>query len=95
MNTNTKCKQWRMPFFDLSLCFLLVIFAGDMVYSAQSRLDQPAQRISGLFRQQFYDTGDFFPEFAVGASEEDMNIYNFAYYGLYSPAFLLSYLLPL
>ena len=45
------------------------------------------------FRQQFYDTGDFFPEFAldIGGGQ---NIYHFAYYGLYSPVFWLSYLLP-
>lgn len=45
------------------------------------------------FRQQFYDTGRFFPEFAanIGGGQ---NIYNFAYYGLYSPLILPSYLLP-
>ena len=39
------------------------------------------------FRQQFYATGKLFPEFAE-------NIYHFAYYGLYSPLILPSYLLP-
>ena len=36
------------------------------------------------FRQQFYETGQWFPEFAanIGGGQ---NIYNFAYYGLYSP----------
>ena len=45
------------------------------------------------FRQQFYETGRLFPEFAgnIGGGQ---NIYHFAYYGLYSPIFLLSYLLP-
>lgn len=45
------------------------------------------------FRQQFYETGRFFPEFAanIGGGQ---NIYNFAYYGLYSPLILPSYLLP-
>lgn len=34
------------------------------------------------FRQQFYDTGELFPEFAanIGGGQ---NIYHFAYYGLY------------
>ena len=34
------------------------------------------------FRQQFYETGQFFPEFAanIGGGQ---NIYNFSYYGLY------------
>ena len=40
------------------------------------------------FRQQFYDTGQLFPEFAanIGGGQ---NIYNFSYYGLYSPLILL------
>ncbi|MEI3210250.1 MAG: hypothetical protein V8S14_04610, partial [Lachnospiraceae bacterium] len=46
-----------------------------------------------LFRQQFYDTGNFFPDFTLQAGG-GQNIYNFAYYGLYSPAILLSYLFP-
>ena len=45
------------------------------------------------FRQQFYATGKLFPEFAenLGGGQ---NIYHFAYYGLYSPLILPSYLLP-
>lgn len=45
------------------------------------------------FRQQFYDTGDFFPEFSLNIGG-GQNIYHFSYYGLYSPIFWLSYLLP-
>lgn len=49
--------------------------------------------IPDYFRQQFYDTGKLFPEFAanIGGGQ---NIYNFSYYGLYSPVILFSYLLP-
>lgn len=45
------------------------------------------------FRQQFYQTGQFFPEFAanIGGGQ---NIYNFSYYGLYNPIVLVAYLLP-
>ena len=45
------------------------------------------------FRQQFYETGTVFPEFAanIGGGQ---NIYNFAYYGLYNPLFLPAYFLP-
>lgn len=45
------------------------------------------------FRQQFYETGELFPEYAanIGGGQ---NIYNFSYYGLYNPIILLSYLLP-
>lgn len=45
------------------------------------------------FRQQFYATGKLFPEFAAGIGG-GQNIYNFSYYGLYSPVILPSYLLP-
>lgn len=45
------------------------------------------------FRRQFYATGELFPEFAanIGGGQ---NVYHFAYYGLYSPVLLFSYLLP-
>ena len=45
------------------------------------------------FRQQFYATGNLFPEFAANLGG-GQNIYHFAYYGLYSPLILPSYLLP-
>lgn len=45
------------------------------------------------FRKLFYETGDLFPNFAanIGAGQ---NIYHFSYYGLLSPAVLISYLFP-
>ena len=45
------------------------------------------------FRQQFYQTGQFFPEYAanIGGGQ---NIYNFSYYGLYNPIVRIAYLLP-
>lgn len=49
--------------------------------------------IPDYFRQQFYDTGRFFPEFAAGLGG-GQNIYHFSYYGLYSPLIWPSYLLP-
>ena len=45
------------------------------------------------FRQQFYATGKIFPEFAMNLGG-GQNVYHFAYYGLYSPVILPSYLLP-
>lgn len=49
--------------------------------------------IPEYFRQQFYETKQLFPEFALGLGA-GQNIYHFSYYGLYSPVILLSYLLP-
>lgn len=45
------------------------------------------------FRRQFYETGKLFPEFA-GNLGGGQNIFHFSYYGLYSPVFLISYILP-
>ena len=44
-------------------------------------------------RKLFYDTGDFFPNFAFNLGG-GQNIYNISYYGLFNPIILFSYLLP-
>lgn len=49
--------------------------------------------IPDYFRQQFYETGQLFPEFAASLGG-GQNIYHLSYYGLYSPLILPSYLLP-
>ena len=71
----------------------LLTDGGKMLWG--SKVDWQAQHtvIPEYFRQLFYDTGDIFPSFApnLGAGE---NIYDFAYYGLYNPLILISYLLP-
>lgn len=60
-----------------------------------SKVDWISQHsvLPDYFRRQFYETGNLFPEFAanIGGGQ---NIYNFSYYGLYSPVILLSYLMP-
>lgn len=60
-----------------------------------SKVDWISQHsvLPDYFRQRFYETKDLFPDFAanIGGGQ---NIYNFAYYGLFSPVILLSYLLP-
>lgn len=60
-----------------------------------SKVDWISQHsvVPDYFRQQFYQTGALFPEFAANLGG-GQNIYNFSYYGLYSPAILISYLLP-
>ena len=64
-------------------------------YLAGSETDWLSQHIvfPEYFRQRFYETGNLFPDFAmeIGGGQ---NIYNFGYYGLYNPLYLLSYLLP-
>lgn len=60
-----------------------------------SKVDWISQHsvLPDYFRQLFYETGNLFPNFApdIGGGQ---NIYNFSYYGLFSPLILLSYALP-
>ena len=93
MNKNYKTK---LPYFILTaavlfFCWLFCIRNG--VFG--SRVDWISQHsvLPAYFRQLFYSTGQLFPEFAanIGGGQ---NIYNFSYYGLYSPVILISYLLP-
>lgn len=75
----------------IAICLLLCkegkIFGADGDWMSQHSV------IADYFRQQFYETGQLFPEFAanIGGGQ---NIYNFSYYGLYSPVILISYLFP-
>lgn len=91
-------QQWKqlLPYILLSLLSVGAcwVFAGRYgIFGAKVDWISQHSVIPELFRQQFYDTGNFFPDFTLQAGG-GQNIYNFAYYGLYSPAILLSYLFP-
>ena len=84
------------PYIFLTILSLLVIwffvtrfapFATNGDWSTQHCV------IPEQFRQQFYETGKLFPEFTANLGG-GQNIYNFSYYGLFSPVILPSYLLP-
>lgn len=94
-NTNGMCPELctaaLLGALTLFFCWLFIgrfgVFGSKVDWISQHSV------IPEYFRQQFYETGDFFPEFApnIGGGQ---NIYNFSYYGLYSPVVLLSYLFP-
>lgn len=94
-NTNGMCPEFctaaLLGALTLFFCWLFIgrfgVFGSKVDWISQHSV------IPEYFRQQFYETGDFFPEFApnIGGGQ---NIYNFSYYGLYSPVILLSYLFP-
>ena len=75
----------------LFFCWLFCLRWG--VFGAKVDWISQHSVIPDYFRKQFYATGKLFPEFArnLGSGQ---NIYNYSYYGLYSPLFLLSYALP-
>lgn len=85
--------KWAWILFcgSVILCWLFVgqygIFGSKVDWVSQHSV------LPDYFRQRFYETGDLFPDFAwnLGGGQ---NIYNFAYYGLFNPVLLCSYLLP-
>ena len=82
---------WILLAVALILCWLFVLQYG--IFG--SRVDWVSQHsvLPDYFRQRFYATGNLFPDIAwnLGGGQ---NIYNFSYYGLFSPVILFSYLLP-
>ncbi|MCI1459446.1 MAG: DUF368 domain-containing protein [Solobacterium sp.] len=60
---------------------------------AGSRMDWFSQStaIASWFRMRFYETHNFFPQFAASLGG-GQNIWYFAYYGLYNPVYMLSWL---
>lgn len=75
----------------MTVCYLFCIQNG--VFGAKVDWISQHSVLPDYFRQQFYETGELFPEFAanIGGGQ---NIYDFSYYGLYHPLLLPSYLLP-
>ena len=74
-------------FFCWMFCLRWGVFGAKVDWISQHSV------IPDYFRKQFYETGNLFPEFAMNLGG-GQNIYNYSYYGLYSPLFLLSYALP-
>lgn len=78
----------------LSAAVLLILITHPgCVYGAQTDWSNQHFAIPEYFRTRFYATGNLFPNFAMHLGG-GQNIYNFAYYGLYSPVILPSYLFP-
>lgn len=78
----------------LFAAFVLILTRGEFIYG--STLDWMSQHYAfpEYFRNLFYATKNIFPNFAfnIGAGQ---NIFNFSYYGLFSPITIFSYLLPM
>lgn len=77
--------------FAVFFCWLFVLRFG--IFGAKVDWFSQHSVLPDYFRQQFYETGELFPEFAMNIGG-GQNICNFSYYGLYSPILLVSYLLP-
>ena len=77
----------------LTLFFCRILVGRYGIFGAKVDWLSQHSVLPDYFRQQFYATGKLFPEFAANLGG-GQNIYHFAYYGLYSPLILPSYLLP-
>lgn len=85
-----------LPYIFLGLLTLCAcwLFAGRYgVFGAKVDWISQHSVLPEYFRQQFYQTGNLFPEFAANLGG-GQNIFHFSYYGLYSPIILISYLFP-
>ncbi len=75
--------------------FILYLVVTQFKYMYASTIDYTSQHIvfPEYLRSLFYETKQLFPDFSfnIGGGQ---NIYNIAYYGLFSPFYALSYFLP-
>lgn len=95
-NQSTERKRdWLM---QILLCMLgiftvALIFPTDALYGSMLDWFNQHRAFPEYFRQLFYQTGNLFPDFAweIGGGQ---NMYQFTYYGLFSPWLFIFYLLP-
>lgn len=75
------------------IAFVVIVTRSGYIWGSATDWEDQHIVLPDYFRKLFYETGDLFPSFAanIGGGQ---NIYNFAYYGLYNPIILLSYLVP-
>ena len=93
MKERRKDLLWEMALVLLTVTACLYSTGVGNIFGAKVDWSSQHSVFPEYFRQQFYATGKLFPEFAANLGG-GQNIYHFAYYGLYSPLILPSYLLP-
>lgn len=89
-----RIKKKSYIFLAASALFFIWCFVGRHgIFASNGDWSSQHSVIPDYFRQQFYETGQLFPEFSASLGG-GQNIYHFSYYGLLSPLILPSYLLP-
>ena len=88
-----KKRDYSYLWLTLVVIFVILLFMGTNMFG--SKTDWLAQHsvFPDYFRMLFYKTGNLFPNLAlnIGAGQ---NIFNFSYYGLFNPVYMLAYFLP-
>ncbi len=73
--------------------FYFVLTKNGCIYGSTTDWKDQHFLFAEYFRNLFYETKQLIPEFALNIGG-GQNIFNFAYYGLFNPIILISYLLP-
>ena len=73
--------------------FLILTKNGKYIYGSEMDFQTQHYFLPDYIRKLFYSTGDLFPSFAFNLAG-GTNIYNLAYYGLFNPIIVFSYLFP-
>ena len=88
MKERRKGLLWEMALILLTVAACLYSTGAGNIFGAKVDWSSQHSVFPEYFRQQFYRTGQFFPEFALNIGG-GQNIYNFSYYGLFSPVVLI------
>lgn len=96
LNKSTNSKEIWFHFgiiFFLTLFLVFLTIKGGYIFGSNMDWMKQHSVLPDYFRNLFYQTGNLFPNFApqLGGGQ---NIFYLAYYGLYNPFILLSYLFP-
>ena len=86
-------KKYIIALVLISILQFFIITKFSYIYGSQIDWVNQHTLFPNYFRNLFYETGNLFPNFAshLGSGQ---NIFYLAYYGLYSPIIMFSYLLP-
>ena len=80
MKERRKDLLWEMALILLTVAACLYSTGAGNIFGAKVDWSSQHSVFPEYFRQQFYRTGQFFPEFALNIGG-GQNIYNFSYYG--------------
>lgn len=93
MQERKKDMIWSLALITITVIACIYSTGSGKIFGAKVDWSSQHSVFPEYFRQQFYQTGSLFPEFALNLGG-GQNIYNFSYYGLYSPVVLVGYLFP-
>ena len=92
-NYNKKDYIYLSIFLIFIIGYVLILYLNGNIFGSKVDWINQHTAIPDYFRQLFYNSGKLIPSFAFNLGM-GQNIFNFSYYGLFSPIILISYLLP-